>query len=82
MGKMSEERKDIDKLLEIVDKMLEDVSIRKVNNKANAYTVRLTDTYAITLRDEFNKLDGEDEALIEVKNNILKLINEGDKNNI
>ena len=75
-------RKDIDKLLEIVDKMLEDVSIRKVNNKANAYTVRLTDTYAITLRDEFNKLDGEDEALIEVKNNILKLINEGDKNNI
>ena len=79
---MSEERKDIDKLLEIVDKMLEDVSIRKVNNKANAYTVRLTDTYAITLRDEFNKLDGEDEVLIEVKNNILKLINEGDKNNI
>ena len=79
---MSEERKDIDKLLEIVDKMLEDVSIRKVNNKANAYTVRLTDTYAIALRDEFNKLDGEDEALIEVKNNILKLINEGDKNNI
>ena len=76
---MSEERKDIDKLLEIVDKMLEDVSIRKVNNKANAYTVRLTDTYAIALRDEFNKLDGEDEALIEVKNNILKLINEGDK---
>ena len=75
-------RKDIDKLLEIVDKMLEDVSIRKVNNKANAYTVRLTDTYAIALRDEFNKLDGEDEALIEVKNNILKLINEGDKNNI
>ena len=79
---MSDERKDIDKLLEIVDKMLEDVSIRKVNNKANAYTVRLTDTYAIALRDEFNKLDGEDEALIEVKNNILKLINEGDKNNI
>lgn len=79
---MSEERKDIDKLLEIIDKMLEDVSIRKVNNKANAYTVRLTDTYAISLRDEFNKLDGEDEALIEVKNNILKLINEGDKNNI
>lgn len=79
---MSEKRKDIDKLLEIVDKMLEDVNIRKVNNKANAYTVRLTDTYAIALRDEFNKLDGEDEALIEVKNNILKLINEGDKNNI
>ena len=79
---MSEKRKDIDKLLEIVDKMLEDVNIRKVNNKANVYTVRLTDTYAITLRDEFNKLDGEDEALIEVKNNILKLINEGDKNNI
>lgn len=79
---MSEKRKDIDKLLEIVDKMLEDVNIRKVNNKANAYTVRLTDTYAITLRDEFNKLDGEYEALTEVKNNILKLINEGDKNNI
>lgn len=79
---MSEERKDIDKLLEIVDKMLEDVNIRKVNNKANAYTVRLTDNYAITLRDEFNKLDGVEEALTEVKNNILKLINEGDKNNI
>lgn len=79
---MSEERKDIDKLLEIVDKILEDVSIRKVNNKANAYTVRLTDIYAIALRDESNKLDGEDEVLIEVKNNILELINKGDKNNI
>ena len=79
---MSEERKDIDKLLEIIDKMLKNVDTRYGETKANAYTVRLTDTYAIALRDEFNKLDGEYEALMEVKNNILELINEGDKNNI
>ena len=74
-----EERKDIDKLLEIIDKMLKNVDIRYGNTKANAYTVRLTDTYAIALRDEFNKLNGEHDALIEVKNKILELINEGDK---
>lgn len=79
---MSEEKKDIDKLLEIVDKMLKNVDIRYGNTKANAYTVRLTDHYAIELRDKFNKLDGEYEALMEVKNNILELINKGGKNNI
>lgn len=75
---MSEKRKDIDKLLEIVDKMLKDVDIRIGNTKADAYTVSLTDYYAITLRDEFNKLDGEYNALVKVKNKILELINEGE----
>lgn len=76
---MEDKRKDIDQLLEIVDELLKKVDTRYRNNKANAYTVRLTDNYAIALRDEFNKLDGEHDALIEVKNKILELINEGDK---
>ena len=74
-----EERKDIDKLLEIIDKMLKNVDIRYGNVKANAYTVGLTDIYAIKLRDEFNKLNGEYDALIEVKNKILEFIKKGDK---
>ena len=76
---MEDKRKDIDKLLEIVDELLKKVDTRYGNNKANAYTVRLTDNYAITLRDEFNKLNGEYDALITVKNEIIKLIEERNK---
>lgn len=78
---MSEEieRKDIDKLLQSIDEMLKDVDERYDKTRANAYTVRLTDHYAIQLRDEFNKLNGEWDALTKVKNKILEII-ERDKN--
>lgn len=71
---MEENRKDIDKILELVDNLIKDVDIRTGNTKANAYTVRLTDYYAIELRDEFNRLDGEYNALVKVKNKIIEII--------
>lgn len=73
---MEENRKDIDKILKLVDNLIKDVAIRTGNTKANAYTVRLTDYYAIELRDEFNRLDGEYNALVKVKNKIIEIIEE------
>lgn len=73
---MSEERKDIDKLLEIVDNLLKENNIKVGKTRSNAYTVRLEDFYAIELRDEFNVLKGEWNGLVAVKNEILKLLEE------
>ena len=73
---MSEERKAIDILYEEIDEMIKEVDIETGNTRANAYGVRLTDYYAIELRDNFNKLDGKYEALIQIKNKILELIEE------
>lgn len=71
---MEEKQKDIDIVLEIIDKLLKDIDFRTKDVKANAYTVRLTDYYAIELRDQFNRLDGEYNALIKIKNEIINIL--------
>lgn len=77
---MSKKKKNIKDLLEIINDMLEDVDIKKLKAKAEAYTTKLTDVYAIGLRDELYKLSGEYNALIKIKNIIIDLINEGENN--
>lgn len=74
---MNEDRKAIDRLLEEIDLMIKEVDTETGKTKANAYGVRIQDYYAIELRDEFNKLDGQYNALIQVKNKILEIIDEG-----
>ena len=71
-----EKRKDIDKLLEIVENLLKETDIKVGRTRANAYTVRLEDFYAIELRDEFNVLKGEWNGIVAVKNEILKMLEE------
>lgn len=65
-----------EEILEIIDKELKEVDIRTGKNRANAYGVRIQDFYAIEIRDEFNRLDGEYNALISLKNKILEVENE------
>jgi len=71
---MSGKRENIDILLEKIDFMIKEVDTKIGNTKANAYGIDLRDTYAVTLRDEFNNLEGEYNALIRVKNEILEII--------
>lgn len=65
-----------EEILEIIDKELKEVDIRTGKNRANAYGVRIQDFYAIEIRDEFNRLDGEYNALINLKNKILEVEDE------
>lgn len=69
-----EDREKIDILHEEINKMIKEVDIEIGKTRANAYGVRLTDFYAIELRDDFNKLDGKYEALIQIKNKIIDII--------
>lgn len=71
-----EERKDIDKLLEIIEKLLKENDIKVGRTRANAYTTRIEDYYAIAIRDQFNVLKGEWDGLVAVKNEILKMLEE------
>jgi hypothetical protein len=65
-----------EEILEIIDKELKEVDIRTGKNRANAYGVKIEEYYAIEIRDEFKRLDGEYNALINLKNKILEAENE------
>lgn len=71
---MSGKRENIDILLEKIDFMIKEVDTKIGKTKANAYGTDLRDNFAVVLRDDFNKLEGEHNALVRVKNEILGII--------
>lgn len=67
---------DSDELLKRIYSLIENVDKRKDKAKAEAYTVKLTDNYAMHLREEFFKLDGERSGLEKAWKSIEILRNE------
>ena len=60
-----------DKMLNIIEKLLLDVDKEYGYLKAEAYDAKLTDNYAITIRDNFNINKGKEVILRDIKNILL-----------
>lgn len=63
-----------EKIIEIIEKLLHDVDKEYGYLKAEAYDAKLTDNYAITLRDNFNINKGKEEILRDLKNVLLNKV--------
>lgn len=59
-------------VLETIEKLLLEVDKEYGYLKAEAYEAKLTDNYAITLRDNFNINKGKEIILKDIKNILLK----------
>ena len=75
---MSGKIENVDILLGKIDFMIKEVDAKIDKTKAKAYGTDLRDYYAIVLRDEFNKLEGEHNALVRAKNEIFEIIIKGE----
>lgn len=62
----------MEKVLEIIEKLILDVDKEYGYLKAEAYDAKLTDNYAITIRDNFNINKGKEIILRDLKNILLK----------
>lgn len=60
-----------EEIIKIIDKELENIRYRQVENKAKVFDTNIFNYYAITLRDDYYLLKGEQNALIRIKNKIL-----------
>ena len=63
-------------IIKIIDKELENIRYRQVENKAKVFNTNIFEYYAITLRDDYYLLEGEQNALIRIKNKLLEETNE------
>jgi hypothetical protein len=65
------EKMSKEEIIKIIDKELENIRYKQVENKAKVFDTNIFDYYAITLRDDYYLLEGEQNALIRIKNKIL-----------
>ena len=65
-----------EEIIKIIDKELENVRYKQVENKAKVFDINVFDHYVITLRDDYYLFEGEQNALIRIKNKILEETNE------
>ena len=65
-----------EEIIKIIDKELENIRYRQVENKAKVFNTNIFEDYAITLRDDYYLLEGEQNALIRIKNKLWEETNE------
>lgn len=65
-----------EEIIKIIDKELENIRYKQVENKAKVFDTNVFDYYVITLRDDHYLLKGERNALVRIKNKILEETNE------
>ncbi len=63
-------------LIDFIDELEVKCTQEYNETRARAYNVRIEDTYAITLRDDFNKNAGKREIISKIKEKILDLLND------
>lgn len=65
-----------EEIIKIIDKELENIRYRQVENKAEVFNTNIFGHYAISLRDDYYLLEGERNALVRIKNKLLEETNE------
>lgn len=65
-----------EEIIKIIDKELENIRYRQVENKAKVFDTNVFGYYAITLRDDYYLLKGELNALVRIRNKLLEETNE------